>query len=344
MFAPRKRTLAAIAALAFTLPALAGGPSIKTQRTGGLKGKSTVALGAFRVIWVKQDAIAASSVNNFGGGLTGRATVEQEGFLFGLEKDQMQRLTDQIYADFLSKLKAKGYTVIENKELVAKAPAVAQLEMTENFEKGRWGYYVVPTGQGSIQLAADDSKAVGRGAKGGVFSGFKQQGQKTKKGEADKAFPEASKTMDNTPILGVTIVASFAQFKGNGYSHWGQSAKTKIMQGATINGAAEKQDAMVTGVQVWDGKMYDNCKIACPLSTLQLVGDIHDDKPVGSMVEFDAKNASDKMANALHEITGDAAKHKGYAITLDPAAYDAAIPAVAGQANTLLIDAIAKEK
>ncbi|MBS1815428.1 MAG: hypothetical protein JSS87_11170 [Acidobacteria bacterium] len=344
MFINALRTCTALAVLATASAAYAGGPSIKTERTGGLKGKSTVAIGAFRVIWVRQDSIGASSTNNFGGGLTGRATVEQEAFLLGLEKPQMQKLTDQIYADFLTKLKAKGYTVIEPKDLLAKAPQAASLEMTENFETGRWGTYVVPSGQSSIQLAADESKAVGRGSKGGVFSGFKQQGQKTKKGEADKVLPEASKAIGDTPVIGVTIVASFAQFKGSGYSHWGQSAKTKIMTGATINGAQEKQDAMVTGIQVWDAHMYDNCKIACPLSTLALVGDIHDEHSVGEMVKYDAKTHGERITNAFSDFTGDAAKHKGYIVNLDPAAYDQNMPVVAAQANDLLVASLAKER
>jgi hypothetical protein len=339
------RSLSApLLALSLATTAFAGGPSIKSERTGGLKNKSSLAIGAFRVIFVMQDSIGATSTNNFGGGLTGRATTEQEALLLGLQKPLMQSLTDRIYADFLSKLKGKGYSVTESKDLFAKSSEIASLDTTENFEKGRWGTYVIPTGQRSIQLAADESKDVGRGSKGGVFSGFKQLGQKTKKGEADKVLPEVSKSIGGDPILGVTVVVSFAQFKGSGYSHWGQGARTKILTGATINGAQEKTDAMVTGVQVWDANMYHNCSVACPLSTLMLVGDIHDENSIGEMAKYDAKTHGERVTNAFTEFTGDATKHKGYIVDLDAAAFEKNVPVVALQANDLLATAIAKEK
>ena len=337
------RNAAAIAALALSASTLfAAGPSVRTERTGILKGRSTVALGAFRVIFVTEDSIASTSTNNFGGGLGGRATTEQDAALVGLEQPLMQKLTDSIYADFLDKMQTKGYTVLDSQKLATAAPAYKALDMTDNFESGRWGTYVVPTGQMSISLAADESKAVGRGSKGGVFSGFKAQGQKTKKGEADKVLPEVSKSA-NAPVLGVTVVVSFAQFRGSGYSHWGQSAKTKIQTGATINGT-ESRGPMVTGIQAWEAEMYHNCSVACPLSTLSMEGDIHDENAIGELAKYDAKTKGDKQTNAIGILTGDSVKHKGYVVQLDAAAYEKNVLTVSGQANELLVASLVKEK
>jgi hypothetical protein len=334
------RNAAMIAALALSASTLfAAGPSVRTERTGILKNRPTVALGAFRVIFVTEDSIGATSSNNFGGG---RATTEQDAALIGLEQPLMQKLTDSIYADFLDEMQSKGYTVLDSQKLAAAAPTYKSLDMTDNFQSGRWGTYVVPTGQTSIALAADESTAVGRGSKGGVFSGFKAQGQKTKKGEADKVLPEISKAA-NAPILGVTIVVSFAEFRGSGYSHWGQGAKTKILTGATINGT-ESRGPMVTGIQAWEAEMYHNCSIACPLSTLSMEGNIHNEAAIGELAKYDAKTRGDKQTNALGALTGESIKHKGYFLQLDAAAYEKNVVTVSQQANDLLVAALVKEK
>lgn len=320
-------------------------PSIKTERVGGLKGKTSVALAAFRVIFVTEDSVAATSSNNFGGGgmfSAGRATSQQDAELLGLTKPLMQTITDSIYSDFLAKLKAQGYTALQPSELAAKSDQYKSLDMTENFQTGRWGIYVVPTGQVSISLAADESQALGHGSKSGVFGGFKGNSQRMKKGEADKVLPEVSKT-NGTPLIGVTYVVSFADFKSNGYSHWGQSAKTKIDPGATINGFEGKGlDPMATGIQLWDKDT--NC-MGCPPATLALKGNLHSDAGIGEMAKYDAKTASERTTNALGmALTGDNVKHKAYMMTIDAPAYEKETKALSAKATDLMIAAVVKEK
>lgn len=336
---------AAAAVCVASLFCSAAEPSIKTERTGGLKGKTSVALAAFRVIFVTEDSVAATSSNNFGGGgmfSAGRATVQQDAELLGLTKPVMQKIADSVYADFLSKIKAQGYTILQPSELAAKSEQYKSLDMTENFQSGRWGYYVVPTGQVSISLAADESQALGHGSKSGAFGGFKGNAQRMKKGEADKVLPEISRA-DGTPILGVTYVISFADFKSNGYSHWGQSAKTKIDPGATINGFDPKAlEPMATGIQLWDKDT--NC-IACPPATLAIKGNLHSDAGIGEMAKYDAKTAAERRANAIGEaFTGDNIKHKAYMMTIDAPAYEKETIALANKASDLMVAAVAKEK
>ncbi len=146
-----------------------GGPNLKSanvhvERGNLLKGKSTIAIAAYRVIFVTEDTTSARGTNNLAETAGGSASSNVSGRLMGLDKPLMQRLTDSIYTDFLEKAKAAGYTVLDSQALASKSPTYKAMPMTENFDTGRWGRYVVPTGQMSVEQANDDSKAVGRGA------------------------------------------------------------------------------------------------------------------------------------------------------------------------------------
>lgn len=335
---------AAFLAAALALPAAE--PSIKTDHTSSLKGKSTLAIAAFRVIFVMHDSISAESMNVRNQvGVFGSVsnTSQQDAVMMGVDKPEMQKVTDAIYADFLSKAKSNGYTVIEPKDLAAKAPEYKSLDMTESFEDGRWGTYVIPTRQVSASLAADDSKAIERGSKAGAFRGFKANSQKFKKGEADKVFVQTSSALGDVPLIAVTYVVSFAKFKGTGTRHFLNSAKTSIEWGATINGF-EEQNPMATGIQVWDKSVRSGAMTAG--STLALKGDLHDETSLGKVEKFDAKTKYEGFSNTLTYLngSGNTTVHKGYVLNADKTVYINTTTSVASKANDMLIAALVKER
>lgn len=340
-----------IAAALLAAAVAAGSPytyaqSIKTEHTGGLKGKNTLALGAFRVVFVISDSIAAESFNSGAqAGIFGSSSSKAEGdaAMVGLKPEMMQKITDELYAQFLDKAKSSGYSVIDSRTLAERAPEYASLDMTENNSAARWGIYVVPTGQTSAALPADESKELGRGSKKSVFSGFKANGQKFKKGEVDQVLPAISQKVD-APVMAVTYVVSFAKFKSNGRSHFGQSAHFKIEYGATLNGF-EEQDPMATGIQFWDKDGGKACGM-CTGSLLALKGDVHSEANIGTVSKYDAKTNYEGFSNTMTYLNGggNIQVHKGYIMTIDPALYEKNVLEVGNQTNGLLFAAMLKER
>lgn len=322
-----------------------GGPNLKTanvhvDRGNIMKGQSSFAVAAFRVIFVTSDYTSATSSNNNAGETgafyEGRSKASAAAQLVGLDKDLMQKLTDEIYADFLTRARTAGYTVVDSKGLAQRSKTYTTLPMTENFGEGRFGTYVIPTGQTSTEQANDNSTAVGRGASSGVFGGFKKASQSRKKSDADKQMPDVS-TEAGMPVVGVTMVVSFARFKSNGFSHWGQSSKTSVEFGPTINGIDEEDMPMATGIQFWDKDSNKNCVSCYKLAAAVLRSDIHTTDSLGSL----GKPVTKKDANW---ITGNASKDLKAVLFVDPELFQKNELAQASRANEMLIGALARER
>lgn len=315
-----------------------GGPNLKTanvhvDRGDMLKGQSTVALGAFRVIFVTTDGTDATANGRTSDGTAGQQAYSAvDGAIRGLTKPLAQKITDEIYADFLAQAKAAGYTIVDSQGLAAKSAGYKALPMTENFTEGRFGRYVVPSGQMSAQLANDDSKEVGRGSSKGVFAGFKAQHQATKKGEAEKGLPEVS-VEAGMPVWGVTIVVSFAKFKSSGTSHFLSHAGAGMELGPTINGIDEENMPMATGVQFWTKDSDKKCVNCYKPAQAELRGDIHTKDHIGDVTEIKKDGSWDGEVG-----------YRGGKILIDKADYEKNELSVATQANRMLIESLAKER
>lgn len=82
-------------------------------------GKKDVVIGAFRVGFVTYNKVSHSTGTSFlsGPGSAGRASAKST--LVGVDAGTMQKITDAAYADFVSKLKANGYNVVDRSKLAA---------------------------------------------------------------------------------------------------------------------------------------------------------------------------------------------------------------------------------
>ncbi len=82
-------------------------------------GKKDVVIGAFRVGFVTYNKVSHSTGTSFlsGPGSAGRASAKST--LVGVDAGTMQKITDAAYADFVSKLKANGYNVVDHSKLAA---------------------------------------------------------------------------------------------------------------------------------------------------------------------------------------------------------------------------------
>jgi hypothetical protein len=293
--------------------------SVKVTNGGEIKGKSTVAIGAFRVAFVTEDAANAST-----SGIFGSSAVKFSGVLVGVDHALMQKIADDVYADFLKQAAAKGYTVIESSALVKSAAAYAALAPSDNFTVGRLGTFVIPTGQRSVALAADNRAKEEKGT-AGFSARFNIVSDQVAKSPAYEAFPVAARQAD-AAILAVTIVANFANFKGSGSMG---GSKASLAVGATIDGRNKNEIIPSTSILGWN-----NGTGVCPFCQAQfgLEGQIHSDESIGTYDSADAKNNPGEKKY----VTG--------IVTADPAAYEKNILLVASQAIDMLLDAVSAEK
>ncbi|BBP01331.1 hypothetical protein [Sulfuriferula nivalis] len=287
--------------------------SVKVTHGGELKGKSTFAIGAFRVAFVTEDAANAASH-----GLFGSSAAKISGELVGVNHTLMQKIADEIYVEFLKQASAKGYAVIESSALMKTAAAYAALSPSENFTVGRLGTFVIPTGQRSVALAADDRAKEDKGT-AGFAARFNIISDQVAKSPAYEAFPIAAKQTD-AAVLGITIVANFANFKGSG-SFGGSKASLAV--GATIDGRNKNEIIPSTSILGWGSGTG-----ACAFCQAQfgLEGQIHSDAFIGT---YDSSGSSNNQSGT---------------VTVDPAAYEKNILLVASKAIDLLLTSVAAEK
>ena len=287
--------------------------NVKVAHGSELKGRSTVAIGAFRVAFVTEDAANAVTHGLFGG-----SAAKMSGKLSGLDHALMQRIADEIYADFLKQAAVKGFTVIESASLAKTAAAYAALAPSENFAVGRLGTFVIPTGQRSVGLASDDRAKEEKGA-GGFAARFAIVGDQVAKAPAYDAFPIAAKQADAS-VLAVTIVVNFADFKGS--SSLGGS-KASLAVGATIDGRNKNEIIPSTSILGWSTGTG-----SCALCQAQfgLEGQIHSDASIGAY----------ESSGSSNNLTGT--------VSVDPVAYEKNVLLVAAQASELLLNAVVAEK
>jgi len=309
--------------------------SVKVTNGGPFKGKSALAIGAFRVTFKLHDQVVSTAGNALMGG--GGSSVTDDTTMVGIDHVLMQKIADAIYADFLQQATAKGYTILDSVKLAATSPEYKALPVTVSFSEGPLGSFVIPTGQTSPVLATDDYKQERHGAQ--TFSaGFKGIGVQMAKTEANAVFPKIGKDT-GAAVIAVNIVVNYAAYKGT-QSTWMGNSKATVDFGATIEGV----DAQMLGTMIrgWDAKTADcgNC-----MAEAYLKGVVHSSEPIGTTAKRDALGVSGNVGNAIGGLMGGSiAKHKAYELTADPAAYEKNSLQVAKEAVGLLLEEVAKEK
>ncbi|HEY4357364.1 MAG TPA: hypothetical protein VGN16_16555 [Acidobacteriaceae bacterium] len=334
----------ALAALTFSIACVAhagifgkkdSGAEVKVINSGPFKGKSTLAIGAFRVTFKTHDTVVSVA----GGALMGHggSSVTDDTTLSGIDHAQMQKIADAIYADFIQQAADKGYTIVDSVKLAAASPEYKALPTTTSFTEGPFGYFVIPTGQTSPIMPTDDYKQERHGAQtfGASFKGI---GAQTAKTEANAVFPKVGKDT-GAAVIQVNIVVNYAAYKGT-QSAWMSNSKATVDFGATIEGVDTA--LMGTMIKAWDARTPDcgNC-----MAVAYLKGNVHSSEPMGAAEKRDALGASGNIGNAIGALTGGSiAKHKAYDFTAEPAAYEKNSLAVAKEATEMLLGEIAKEK
>jgi len=309
--------------------------SVKVNNGGPLKGKSTLAIGAFRVAFKQHDQVVSTAGGALMGG--GGSSVTDDATMVGIDHALMQKIADAIYADFVQQATAKGYTIVDSVKLAATSAEYKALPSTVSFTDGPFGAFVVPTGQTSPVMPTDDYKQERHGAQG-FGAAFKGVGAQMAKTEANAVFPKIGKET-GAAVIAVNIVVNFAAFKGT-QSVWMSGSKATVDFGATIEGVDPQ--LMGTMIKAWDAKTPDcgNC-----MAMAYLKGVVHSSDAIGTTEKRDALGVSGNVGNAIGGLMGGSiAKHKAYELTADPAAYEKSVMQVSKDANAMLLEEIAKEK
>jgi hypothetical protein len=323
---PARLALACTLAISLSSHALSFGskddePTIKVEKSDALKGQTTLALGAFRVAFVTEDSAVSTSHGAFSGG---GSAAKMTGQLSGIDHATMQKIADEVYSDFLKQAAAKGYIIVDSNKVASGSAAYRDLVPTVNFADSRIGTLVIPTGQRSVAIAADDSGKDSKGS-GSLSSAFHNLGKSTAKSEANKAFPLAAKDL-GAPVLGVTIVVNFATFKGTSSSFG--SSKASIAPGATIDGTNKNDLALFTSILAWDAK---SCEYVGCMARVILQGYIHSDAPIGKTDTYGKWG----MGNSTS---------KTAMLEADPDLYEKGVLNVTAQASAMMLGAMQKEK
>jgi len=153
---------------------------VKVTAAKNIKGTQQVVVGQFTVAFLieRKDSTKAGG-GLMGGGFGGRSTVRS--YLAGYTPADLQQITDAAYDDFVAKLGANGFTVVDRAGF-ASFPAVAALSgepgpkemttMTGKDDKAK-AMLVGATQTGPLKLMAGDVMATGFGAVGMNIGGMK---------------------------------------------------------------------------------------------------------------------------------------------------------------------------
>ena len=178
---------------------------VKVMSAKTFKGKQDLMIGSFNVAFIteKNDKAFAGSGRKFGG------SSESKALLAGVTDAEFQAITDAAYEDFLVKMSAAGYTVVNRAALLADAGVAKQSYVASGAKatvilgkdsKAKALYYA-PTAFGPLGISSGEIT-------GGTFAGFGNMGPLMARG----SFVQKAKQQ----VINVRYVIDFA-----GAKHYG---------------------------------------------------------------------------------------------------------------------------
>ena len=202
-------------------------PKDTSYGLGKLKGKADkIYVSAFNVVYQiyneKQDFKQGGAV--FGGGYKGDALAEASIGLDGLTDKDVQKITDQLYADFVAQLKGKGLTLLM-------ADDAAKTETYNEYVRMKGGTVSLAQYPGTMTTAPTGYE---------YFVKKVDKSGKTKGGgflnQTATLYPKLSKELDDAIIAEVNLFVLFVEdknaFRGNG-------ANIKIATNLRLAGGTE---------------------------------------------------------------------------------------------------------
>jgi hypothetical protein len=205
-------------------------PSDEFQIVHGseFKGAHKVAISVFDVAFPHENHFTATSRGS--NSMFSKASNSgMKTTLTGIDQATQQRITDKAYATFVAQLTAAGYEVVDQATLANAAPEFATWEKLPNFTEGRFGTYVVPTGQSLRLLPGDTASRDTSGMFGEQLAGFRHL-------EKSQAFSRSPYIAHDAKmgIIAVTLVVDYGVYSSSGRQNGMGNASAGFRPGATI--------------------------------------------------------------------------------------------------------------
>lgn len=281
-----------------------------------VKGEQKVVIGAFRVAFNQSVKASAQSSALFS---SNSVSAHMDGTLHGLDDSVYQAITDAAYADFVTKLKAGGFAVVEPRDL-GQSPLYAKLAGVDNpqaLDSSTTGkvIMVAPTGTKLTLFPGDNGVASG-------FSGFDG-------GSPIRVFPALIKEQQ-AGVISVTYYIDFLNAESSGKSLVaGGDAEVSMGQGLSVRAGSGIAYSTVKGSQ---------CVGYCPniTSTVKLGQAVYSSQAYGS-----TRDTTSGAANALGAVSGILSGRgfstKSIEIDADPARYQLITGQLLADTNTALL-------
>lgn len=300
---------------------LATNADLKVTGDAAFKGAREVVVGGFTVGF----STVQHSSRKAGGGLVGNGFGGKSSVfvtLEGLDEATMQAITDKAYADFTSKLKASGYTVLDRSVLLESkefsgvktynSPEVSTVGLFSTTGKTT---FMAPSAFGGKMYSFADVP----GYVGGLGFGSPAMG----------AAKLLESRKDGLRVLSVVYLLNFANADGHG-GRWSMSSSVQVGQGLTVVPELSKM-SMIKGYSSSFNAGTGVVGVGQPIQSDKEFVKVEDNTGAGF-------KASQVALNVVGVIGGVGTNQTSkYNFVTTPAKYSAAANDVLGQANSAVI-------
>lgn len=221
--------------------------SVVNSNGNQMKGAHRIGITVFNVAFPDEYKLVAKSHGTaFGMMRSDKSSMQTR--LVGVDLAARQKITDEIYADFVTQLKAAGYEVVDQQALVAAAPELAAWTSEPNGFHGRFGAYLAPKGMSVRRMPGDTANRSTSGMLGQQMLAFRTLDRT----QAYQRSPYVARDAQVT-ALAVNIVVDYGVYSTSGNRKgFGRKVSTGFEEGATISAGTSLDTATV--VRVWNSK------------------------------------------------------------------------------------------
>lgn len=284
---------------------------LNVETKAAFKGKKDVVIGGFHIAFLEEKKAS----NKAGGGLLGsgfggKSSANME--LSGVDAARFQAITETAYKDFVEKLKASGYNVVDRSTLANHDDFkdVSSEKSPIEEESNLLGFGVTQT------VVAP--KAIGKIYDGGFGFGNPMVG----------AIGYADKT--GTPVLFVNYVVDFANKAGGHGGYWSNTSSLEVGQGISVPPGVGL--SLVGGQAGTFSSANGSIKLGQPISSTDTFGEVVNTNSEGYV-------AAEAAINVIGTLGGVGSNQsRTFEVKANPAKYQAVSSKVLGDANSKIIN------
>lgn len=283
---------------------------ITVETADAFKGKKEVVIGAFQIAFLEEKKASNKAGGGlFGGGFGGKSSASLA--LSGVSTKKFQGITEAAYTDFVQRLEAAGYTVVDREKLATHEDFkdVSSENSPREEEGDLFGFGVTQT------VVAP--KAIGKIYEGGIGFGNPQVGAT---GFADKT---------KTPVLFVNYIVDFANKSGGHGGYWSNSSSLEVGQGISIPPGSGLN--LVGGQAGTFSSANGSIKLGQPVFSTETFGEVVST----NSEEYVAAEAAVNVIGVLGGIGSN--QSRSFEVKAEPKKYTEVATKVLGEANGKLV-------